>query len=183
MGKAEIVNPRIGKNYYDRDKYYEGRCNRLHDLFIHYSTVRMTILSFLIPLGGIVVVSPGKVAAGLWLMGIAYIMNLFFGAKSIDRWLKHKNIDLWLYSADIKCKAYIQMYTPSSWRGYVSFLFSSPKWELSHDEIRALGYEQTWISKWEADWKAIVSRARSTEWTLQLLVAFGLVVYIVLLFK
>lgn len=163
---------------YERDKYYEGRCNRLHALFLHYSTVRMTILSFLVPLGGVLIGAQNNRAAGSWVIIVAYVMNVFFGMKSIDRWLKQRNIDLWLYIGN-KNLPYVQLKTLEKFPQYLKFVFC----KFSMEAYCTDGYAKHWIDDWEKRWKKIYEAAQKTERLIQISILIGIGIYCAFLFN
>jgi hypothetical protein len=150
--------------------YYQGVWQRELSLFTHYSTVRMTILAFLIPLGGLMIIQ-NKLWAGTLVIVMAYSMNLYFGVvKALKRWLVHKNIDLW-YEIGDPDKTYDQY--RQNFPGYSWFLcgaFSEYKFKKPEG-----------VANWEEMWKKVLSRARETELFLQITVVIGIVIFYAML--
>jgi hypothetical protein len=151
-------------------KFYDGVWQRELSLFNHYSTVRMTLLAFLIPLGGLMIIQ-SKIAAGTLVIAVAYFMNLYFGAvKALSRWLVHMNIDLWREIGDVNSSydSYRQD-RPGIWW----FLFGSLKDYKFKDPLGD--------GKWKEKWKVVLARARGTEFFLQVCVIAGILVFYTIL--
>ncbi len=157
--------------------FLEGQCNRLHGLFMHYSTVRMTILAFLVPLGGILISNEKVIGAGLFVVAMAYALNWFFASKSIDRWLKYKNIELWLQKFPNHTYKHVRDdYIPTHPLKLLGFLLGNQAW------INQVTFPEA-PPDWKKEWTKVKANARLTEGFLQLVVAFGVGMYVDFLFK
>ena len=80
-------------------EYLVNRRDKAHELFLHYSTVRMAIIAFTIPLALTIVQQAGgwrDRAAGYLLIGLAIVLNWFFAAYSLNHAMKSRHLDLWL---------------------------------------------------------------------------------------
>lgn len=169
--------------------YWEGRCNRLHTLFQHYSTVRMTILAFLVPLGGMLIANEKRKWAGCLVIAMAYLLNLLFSSRAMNRWLMHKNIDLWLerinphkkddqklplyYQAKIPCYCQVMSGAASQLvKSSSAPTATSPQAESETGEIQ--GMRDEWIK--------VLDKAREFEWILQAIVLLGIGAFLTLLF-
>ena len=86
---AAVTRPPIPR------EYYEDRRDKAHELFIHYSTVRMAIIAFTIPLGAEIMAS-GQKAAGLLVISLAIVLNWFFAHESLKFSIVYRNLREWL---------------------------------------------------------------------------------------
>jgi hypothetical protein len=82
-------------------EYLVNRRDKAHELFLHYSTVRMSIIAFTIPLALTIVQQAGgwrdqAALAGYLLIGLAIVLNWFFAAYSLNHAMKSRHLDLWL---------------------------------------------------------------------------------------
>lgn len=74
-------------------EYLQSVRDKKHDLFLHYSLIRMAILAFLLPLGMMIMIQDkDQPCAGLLLIGVAVLLNLIFGAWSFNA---HVIYDYW----------------------------------------------------------------------------------------
>jgi len=162
------------------EDYLKQKMQRELSLFTHYSTVRMTVLAFLIPLGGLMIIN-GKISAGLWVIIVAYGINLLFGIEmALRRWLIHMNIDLWL------------RYKTEETYGTVKQGFPGFKWlvtgNLDAYTIQEVSFSQgsgenATTKSWKNIWSGTLNRARKTELRLQICVLVGVAVFLSLLFS
>lgn len=72
-------------------EYYQDRRNKASELFIHYSTVRMAIIAFTIPLGAEIMAS-GEKKAGVVVISLAILLNWFFAHQSLKFSLVYRDL-------------------------------------------------------------------------------------------
>jgi hypothetical protein len=78
-------------------EYYESRRDHAYDLFLHYSNVRMNILAFVIPFGGVIAADHSdKWNAGMFLIGAAMVLNWIFGWFSLIHLINSRHVGGWL---------------------------------------------------------------------------------------
>jgi hypothetical protein len=92
-------------------EYLVNRRDKAHELFLHYSTVRMSIIAFTIPLALTIVQQAGgwrAAVAGYLLIVLAIVLNWFFAAYSLNHAMKSRHLDLWLKNqpADLSTAPY-----------------------------------------------------------------------------
>lgn len=156
--------PMIENNRRDADherhrSYYEKAWQRELSLFTHYSTVRMACLTFLIPLGGLMI-TQHKPMTGSLLILAAYGLNLFFGVRmALKRWLAHMNIDLWLKMGpeNSRYDDYREKSFPTTFGALAKWLCCGGPLAVNPRSAPA----------WKKEWNNIVRRARKTEFFIQ----------------
>jgi hypothetical protein len=72
-------------------EYYQDKRDKAYELFIHYSTVRMAIIAFTIPLGAEIMAS-GEKFAGLLVISLAIMLNWFFAHESLKFSIVYRNL-------------------------------------------------------------------------------------------
>lgn len=158
-------------------EYMKGVWQRELSLFTHYSTVRMTVLAFLIPLGGLMIIQE-RIFVGLWVVFVAYCVNWLFGVNmALRRWLVHRNIDLWMkWGHEYEYKNVQQAFPGIQWviTGKLPQAYIFKDLEFKQDENVTV--------QWKTIWKDALNKARKTESFLQLCVFVGISVFLLLIF-
>jgi hypothetical protein len=76
-------------------EHFSNRRDKAYELFLHYSTIRLAIIAFVIPFGG-EIVARGEEGAGYFLIGLAVVVNWFFASYSLNLAIKYKHLEQWL---------------------------------------------------------------------------------------
>jgi hypothetical protein len=88
-------------------EYYENRRDKAFEISMHYSTIRMNMLAFVLPLGGVLYattvqagpgVGPGVRSAGFLLILAGVGANWVFAAISLFWLIRYRHQERWLRS-------------------------------------------------------------------------------------
>jgi hypothetical protein len=136
----------------------------------------MATLSLLVPLGGILISRGGSWHwPGLWVILVALITNLIFGSKSLERWLMHRNIDLWLYKGDTD-KDYKELYQRKLPKTF-------PRIRRLIQRLMKTKPEEEKPKNFDEDWEEALKEARRFERLIQILIFAGAIIFLGLLYS